>query len=147
MNCSIFFFQASRVKSINFYSQKLRCEHLLPKFGITVFKFRREEDGEIIRELPATGPGIKRAQPLLRYLVTVVTGNKRNAGTNADVFCCIYGDQGDTGDRPLLESKKNRDKFERNNVRYSICIDKPLLGEVSFHHKRKRQSVFKNLTI
>ena len=85
--------------------------------------FRKEDDGEIIRELPATGPGIKRAQPLLRYLVTVVTGDKRGAGTNADVFCCIYGDQGDTGDRPLLESKKNLDKFERNNVSRKLFLN------------------------
>ncbi|CAK8676643.1 unnamed protein product [Clavelina lepadiformis] len=76
----------------------------------------REGDGEIIRELPSTGPGVKRIQPLVRYLVTVVTGDKRGAGTNADVFCCLYGEQGDTGDRPLANSKKHTDKFQRNST-------------------------------
>uniref|UniRef100_H2ZAW8 PLAT domain-containing protein n=1 Tax=Ciona savignyi TaxID=51511 RepID=H2ZAW8_CIOSA len=72
-----------------------------------------EGDGEVIREIPSTGPGVKRPQPLVRYSVSVVTGDKRGAGTDANVSCCLYGRQGDTGNRPLTASKNNRNKFER----------------------------------
>ena len=52
------------------------------------------------------------------YHVYVHTGDKRGAGTNANIFFSIFGELGDTGDRPLEESKTNRNKFERNQV---IC--------------------------
>lgn len=52
------------------------------------------------------------------YHVYVHTGDKRGAGTNANIFLNIFGELGDTGDRPLEESKTNRNKFERNQV---IC--------------------------
>ncbi|XP_077976546.1 lipoxygenase homology domain-containing protein 1-like isoform X1 [Styela clava] len=75
-----------------------------------------EGDGEIIRELPASGPLVKKPQPLVRYIVSVTTGNKTNAGTDANVFCCLFGEQGDTGERPLVKTKSSRNKFERKNV-------------------------------
>ena len=50
------------------------------------------------------------------YHVSVYTGDKRGAGTNANIFLNIFGELGDTGDRPLEESKTNKDKFERNQV-------------------------------
>ena len=50
------------------------------------------------------------------YQVFVHTGDKRGAGTNANIFLNIFGELGDTGDRPLEKSKNNRDKFERNQV-------------------------------
>jgi len=49
--------------------------------------------------------------------VSVHTGDKRGAGTDANIFLNIFGELGDTGDRPLEESKSNRNKFERNQVR------------------------------
>ena len=53
---------------------------------------------------------------VLKYRVFVHTGDKRGAGTNANVFMCLFGELGDTGERPLEESKTNRNKFERNQV-------------------------------
>ena len=50
------------------------------------------------------------------YQAFVHTGDKRGAGTNANIFLNIFGELGDTGDRPLEKSKSNRDKFERNQV-------------------------------
>ena len=44
------------------------------------------------------------------------TGDKRGAGTDANIFVNIFGELGDTGDRPLEESKTNKNKFERNQV-------------------------------
>ena len=77
---------------------------------------RSKDDGEIVREIPATGTGIKKPQKIFTYRVTVQTGDVTNAGTDADVFCCIYGEQGDSGDRKLLKSQTHRNKFERGKV-------------------------------
>lgn len=51
--------------------------------------------------------------------MSVYTGDKRGAGTDADVFVNLFGERGDTGERPLSQSKTNRNKFERNQVK---CI-------------------------
>ncbi len=61
---------------------------------------------------------------VVKYAVSVHTGNKRNAGTDANVFVNIFGDQGDTGDRPLKKSSTNKNKFEKGNVRIPLCIFK-----------------------
>ena len=50
------------------------------------------------------------------YRVLVYTGDKFGAGTNANICLNIFGELGDTGDRPLEESKNNKNKFERNQV-------------------------------
>jgi hypothetical protein len=44
------------------------------------------------------------------YKVTVYTGDKRGAGTDANVFITLFGDAGDSGERKLDTSKNN---FER----------------------------------
>ena len=77
---------------------------------------RREDDGEVVRELPATGPNVKKPQPLVKYKVNVHTGDKFGGSTDANVFCCLYGEQGDTGNRPLSNSKNHINKFERKQV-------------------------------
>lgn len=46
--------------------------------------------------------------------MTVCTGDKFGAGTNANVFIIIYGENGDTGKRALTQSM--RDLFERKQV-------------------------------
>ena len=53
---------------------------------------------------------------MVPYEVQVFTGDKRGAGTDANVFLNIFGERGDTGERPLLKSKNNFNKFERKNV-------------------------------
>ena len=77
---------------------------------------RDEEDHEIVREMPAEGETIKKVLPIVNYIVEVKTGNKMNAGTDANVFLNIFGELGDTGDRLLEKSKTNRNKFERDQV-------------------------------
>lgn len=51
------------------------------------------------------------------YKVSVTTGDVYGAGTDANVFLTIYGDQGDTGERKLRKSETNSNKFERGSVR------------------------------
>ncbi len=45
-----------------------------------------------------------------KYKVTVYTGDKRGAGTDANVFINIFGEHGNTGERKL---DNNRNNFER----------------------------------
>jgi len=51
----------------------------------------------------------------LEYVVKVFTGDKRGAGTDANIFVNISGEFGDTGERELKESN-HFNKFERNQV-------------------------------
>ena len=46
-----------------------------------------------------------------KYKVTVYTGDKRGAGTNAEVLINIFGTLGNSGERKLDNNKNN---FERN---------------------------------
>ena len=55
---------------------------------------------------------------MVKYKVGVYTSDKFGAGTDANVFCNIFGEMGDTGERPLSKSANNRNKFERKNVRF-----------------------------
>ena len=69
-----------------------------------------------------------------KYRCEVYTGDRRGAGTDADVFLMIYGEQGDTGERPLLKSANNRNKFERGKVSTimaSICLKNPSMVAIA----------------
>jgi len=59
---------------------------------------------------------------VIPYEVVVYTGDKRGAGTDANVFVNVFGGRGDTGDRPLLKSKENFNKFERKNVSWFATL-------------------------
>lgn len=45
------------------------------------------------------------------------TGDESKAGTDANVFIKIYGENGNSGEKELKTSKSHRNKFERNQVR------------------------------
>jgi len=51
-----------------------------------------------------------------KYTVNVVTGNVSRAGTDANVFLTIFGENGDTGERQLSKSENNKNKFEKGQV-------------------------------
>lgn len=51
------------------------------------------------------------------YEVCVFTGDMLGAGTDANVFINIYGENGDTGER-YLKNSDNLNKFERGQVRW-----------------------------
>ena len=44
------------------------------------------------------------------------TGDEWGAGTDANIFLNLYGENGDTGERELKDSSTNINKFERNKV-------------------------------
>jgi hypothetical protein len=50
------------------------------------------------------------------YVAHVFTGDKSGAGTDANVFLTIYGEKGDSGERELVKSKTNKNKFEQKQV-------------------------------
>lgn len=54
--------------------------------------------------------------PVARYRVTVCTGELEGAGTDANVYLCLFGDVGDTGERLLYNCRNNTDLFEKGNV-------------------------------
>lgn len=56
---------------------------------------------------------------VLKYRVTICTGNVGGSGTDASVFLNIIGELGDTGERLMVTSKNNVNKFEKGNVRSS----------------------------
>ncbi|XP_075870025.1 lipoxygenase homology domain-containing protein 1 [Nelusetta ayraudi] len=88
-----------------------------------------EDDNEIVRELPAMGTLIDEPLPLLKYRVTICTGNVGGSGTDASVFLNIIGDLGDTGERLMIMSKNNVNKFEKGN-HDEFLIESVSLGRV-----------------
>uniref|UniRef100_A0A3Q3R3S5 PLAT domain-containing protein n=1 Tax=Monopterus albus TaxID=43700 RepID=A0A3Q3R3S5_MONAL len=80
-----------------------------------------EDDNEVVRELPATGE--------LIYRVTVCTGSVSGAGTDASVFLNLIGDQGDTGDRQLVNCSNNVNKFEKGNLDEFI-VEAVAIGQI-----------------
>ena len=78
---------------------------------------RDEGDKQIVRELIALDSD---GRPLfdveeISYIVKVYTGDKSNAGTDANVLLTIYGKNADSGERKLKESDR-KNKFERKQV-------------------------------
>ena len=58
----------------------------------------------------------------VEYTVKVFTGDVWGAGTDANIFINMYGDNGDTGERELKDSQTNLNKFERKAVRLIIIL-------------------------
>ena len=71
-----------------------------------------EDDGAIVRELIPTSGAAKNTQ-IVKYKVLVHTGDKRGAGTDANVFIILHGEKGDSGKRALESAGNN---FERGRV-------------------------------
>lgn len=67
--------------------------------------------------------------------MSVITGDVYGAGTDANVFLTIYGDQGDTGERKLRKSETNSNKFERGAVRKQTLCFEPLFERFSMMKK------------
>lgn len=53
---------------------------------------------------------------MIKYRVTICTGTVSGSGTDATVFLNVIGDLGDTGERLMIMSKNNVNKFEKGNV-------------------------------
>ncbi|XP_006891751.1 PREDICTED: lipoxygenase homology domain-containing protein 1 isoform X2 [Elephantulus edwardii] len=75
-----------------------------------------EDDNDIVREMTAEGPTVRRIMGMVRYRVTICTGELEGAGTDANVYLCLYGDVGDTGERLMFNCRNNTELFEKGNA-------------------------------
>ncbi|NXH38465.1 LOXH1 protein, partial [Dicaeum eximium] len=118
-----------------------------------------EDDGQIARELvpvdeafvkkdsenngqsPAT-LGLEQKAKSTTYTVKVKTGDKKNAGTDANVFIILYGSKDDTGIVSLKASKINKNKFERGKVdEFTVeSVDIGDLKKIKIGHDNKGNS-------
>ncbi|XP_065068759.1 uncharacterized protein LOC135694043 isoform X2 [Rhopilema esculentum] len=94
----------------------------------TSFDHSLESSGAQMEEAVQTTPPEIRSQ-VLPYEIFVVTGDKLGAGTSSDVKINLFGQYGDSGERPLIRSKSNKNPFERKQVDLFI-IDSIFLGEL-----------------
>lgn len=53
---------------------------------------------------------------VVKYQISVHTGDIDNAGTNANVYITIHGENGSTGLRLLKKSQNNESKFEQGQT-------------------------------
>jgi hypothetical protein len=92
-----------------------------------------EEDGQISRELVAQEEDGVASDPLVRYKVAVTTGDRRGAGTDANVFITIFGENGDSGEQKLSGA---RNCFERNktDVFGVECVDLGKIRKIRIGH-------------
>ncbi|KAG7272797.1 hypothetical protein CRUP_017851 [Coryphaenoides rupestris] len=70
-----------------------------------------EADGKV--EVEIYPSEILDIEQMINYEVTVTTGDLRNGGTNANVFCQIYGEDGRT---QVLDLKNRSNNFERGTT-------------------------------
>ena len=73
---------------------------------------------------------MKRPAKQVQYSLGVLTGKKRGAGTDANVWATLFGEKGDTGQRPLRRSAEHRDKFQRGNLD-TFVLDAVDLGRLT----------------
>ncbi|XP_062273857.1 lipoxygenase homology domain-containing protein 1 [Scomber scombrus] len=93
---------------------------------------RGEEDDELVVELL---PEDAEELEVNTYEVSVFTGDMMGAGTDANVFINIYGENGDTGER-YLKNSDNLNKFERGqeDVFTVTAIDLGPLKKLRIRH-------------
>ncbi|CAF3698383.1 unnamed protein product [Rotaria sp. Silwood1] len=97
---------------------------LLLKFNCHRWLDKKEGDGKI--ELDLTPSDIIKKSNLIPYEITVFTGDKAGAGTDAKVFIQIYGLYGRTEEIPL---KSKSDSFERKSID-KFKIEAPDIGPI-----------------
>ncbi|XP_053543932.1 lipoxygenase homology domain-containing protein 1 [Ictalurus punctatus] len=90
-----------------------------------------EDDGQLARELVPVDEafmmkesdqgspaqlGLEQKAMTTTYTVRIKTGDKKNAGTDANVYTVLYGTNDDTGIINLKASKNNKNKFEKGMI-------------------------------
>ncbi|XP_075255415.1 lipoxygenase homology domain-containing protein 1-like isoform X2 [Convolutriloba macropyga] len=103
-----------------------------------------EDYHETVRELvPSSSSStpllIKQPLTIVLYKLLIKTGSKRGAGTDANVYCTLFGTNGDSGMRKVRHSHNNINKFETGSVEECIieCVDLGQVGRVRIEHDNK----------
>jgi len=83
-----------------------------------------KDDGKLDRTLvPGDGK-------TTTFFLKVWTGKEPGSGTNANVFCTVIGEKGDTGKIDLKKSIHHMNKFEAGNMD-EFVIDSKIIGKVT----------------
>ncbi|XP_077990949.1 uncharacterized protein LOC144445282 [Glandiceps talaboti] len=97
-----------------------------------------DEMNDVMIELPAIRPDIP-PPPVYNYEVSVYTGKKGAAATEADLHLTMFGEKGDTGQRNLIKSTNNPNKFELGQVDifYISAVDLFRLKQITIGHSEQ----------
>lgn len=94
-----------------FFTQKTTNEKLYALLGRWLDP--KQGDGKTSVEVPLGDKDGVSCLPLQRYTIEVKTGDRRGAGTDANVKFTLYGDKGES---PTTTLNNARDNFERNKM-------------------------------
>ena len=92
---------------------------------------RDEDDGQIQRDLLPTGKGS--AFSSIPYKLSIRTGDRIGAGTDANVSCILHGKKGESG-RITLDNDKNNFERARVDVFTVECDELGLLEAITIGH-------------
>lgn len=99
------------IPSSNYYSMNLKSDILkIQNYFLIVYCV------EIVHGLIFISSSSSFVLLVLTYEVYVLTGDKLGAGTKAVVKLTLFGEYGNSGERPLLRSRTHRTKFQRGKV-------------------------------
>jgi hypothetical protein len=68
------------------------------------------------REIKTKPNHVKCVCAATTYTIQVLTGTATGAGTDANVYCVLFGDNGDSGELALKQSSTNKDPFENGQT-------------------------------
>ncbi|XP_076807722.1 lipoxygenase homology domain-containing protein 1-like isoform X3 [Clavelina lepadiformis] len=94
-----------------------------------------EDDQETIREFPISRDD-RESLPIHQYFVTIVTGDRPGASTDANLFVTLCGERGDSGRRKLTHAHGESCPFQRNSsASFTLeAVDLGKLCEVVISH-------------
>uniref|UniRef100_A0A3Q3H262 Lipoxygenase homology PLAT domains 1a n=1 Tax=Labrus bergylta TaxID=56723 RepID=A0A3Q3H262_9LABR len=127
--CAIFFFNVNCNNEINVCLESGQVYFFPCKRWLAV----DEDDGQLARELvpvdeafmkkgddddedSETTLGLEQKAMSTTYTMRIKTGDKKYAGTDANVFTILYGTKDDTGIINLKASKTHKNKFEQGMI-------------------------------
>jgi len=90
-----------------------------------------EGDRAIEVELPASTEDGGLVVPLVTYTVRCYTGDRRGAGTDANVYIILYGENGDSGERQLENELNNFERGKMDKFGFQ-CLDLGDLKKIKF---------------
>ncbi|XP_074056585.1 lipoxygenase homology domain-containing protein 1-like isoform X2 [Macrotis lagotis] len=120
-------FEGWHLKS--FHLQELQSKQEM-NFDCNQWFSLNREDGELVKEFPAETKS-QNSLSVVKYIVSVYTGDQWGAETFANVFITLYGQRGDSGARKLYRSLKKGELFQRNK------LDLFIVEAVSLSHLEK----------
>ncbi|XP_060083246.1 lipoxygenase homology domain-containing protein 1-like [Ylistrum balloti] len=115
------FLQTMKMKNI-----RTSEEHV---FKVHRWMSRSRDDRDVCREIPVSTNG-KPLLPVITYTVQVYTGSELNSSTTADVFICMHGQRGDTGQRKLVKSETTESAVFQQGTMDVFHIEAVSLGEL-----------------